>query len=312
MISILRRLRGVVAAGAVVVLALGSVPVLVSYALALNPVIPYLDKDQDLDQPPNAWLLMAPPTTTSGLTVDTQAGLAQWITYGRYSTLQDCSKTIQMVRNGVIPNAGLPAQMSTGAISFASVPGGAAQFGYGTMQPGYPGAQPGGYPSMQPGYGGAPGYPPSQPNSAMGQSGYGGMQPGYQGTQPGYQGMQPGYQGMQPGYQAMQPGYQGMQSGYQQGMQPGYSGMQSGPQGMQPGYQGMPGYGTMQPGSQGVPPGYASNQPIIQQPAQLMTRQQADEAYCFADNDRRLQSLIAPPPPTTPGQPGQNIPGVGQ
>ncbi|HTW87020.1 MAG TPA: hypothetical protein VMD75_03335 [Candidatus Binataceae bacterium] len=302
--SILRRLRSMVAAGAVVMLALGSVPALVSYALALNAAIPYVDKDQNFDQPPNAWLLMAPPTTTSGLTVDSQAGLAQWITYGRYSTLQDCSATIQMVRNGVIPNSGLPAQMSTGAISFASVPGGTAQFGYGPMQPGYPGAQPGGYPSMPPGYAGAPGYPPSQANPAMGQSGYAGMQPGYQGAPPSYQGMRPGYQGMQSGYQGAPPGYQGMQ--------PGYSGMQSGYQGMQPGYQGSPGYGAMQPGAQGVPPGYASNQPIIQQPAQLMTRQQADEAYCFADNDRRLQSLIAPPPAVTPGQPGQSIPGVGQ
>jgi hypothetical protein len=78
----------------------------------------------------------------------------------------------------------------------------------------------------------------------------------------------------------------------------------------------------MQPGYQGAPPGYASNQPMIQQPAQLMTRRQADAAYCFADNDRRLQGLIAPPPSVMPpgqqplggmpGEPGQSFPGVGQ
>ncbi len=260
--SILRRSRGFVAAGAVVALALGAAPPLVSYALARGPNIPYVDKDQDFDQPPTAWLLMAPPTTTSGLTVDTQAGLAQWITYGRYYTLKDCSATIQLVRNGVFPNSGLPAQSGGGAISPGAIPGGAMQPGYGAMQPGYPGAQ--------------AAYPPMQPGQAMGQSGYRPMQPGYPGMQPSYPGMQPGYQGM-PGYPGMQPGYA---------------------------------------------PNQAGTQPMIQQPAQLMTLQQADAAYCFADNDRRLQGLIAPPPPVmppgqqplndVPGGPGQRFPGAGQ
>src|SRR5712692_3482901 len=108
--SMLRRSCRFIAAGAVMTLALGAAPSLVSYVLAAGPNIPYVDKDQDSDQPPTAWLLMAPPTTTSGLNVDTQAGLGQWVTYGRYYTLQDCSATIQLVRNGVIPNSGLPAQ----------------------------------------------------------------------------------------------------------------------------------------------------------------------------------------------------------
>ncbi len=269
--STLRRSRGLAAAGVIVALGLGAAPPLLGRALALGPTIPYTDLDQARDQPPTGWLLMAPPTTNSGLTVDTQARLASWITYGRYNTLQDCTTTIQMVRNGVIPNSGLPAQALSGAISPNAIPGVASQPGYGGMPPGYPGMQPG-YPSMQPGY-------PS-------------MQPGYPGAQAGSPPMQPGYPGMQPGYQGMQPGYPGMQPGYT-GMQQGYSGMQ-------------PGYGSNQPGSQ----------PMIQQPAQLMTRQQVDAAYCFANNDQRLQGLIAPPPGQqplngAPGGLGQTIPGVG-
>jgi hypothetical protein len=236
--SMLRRSCALVAAGVFLVLGLSASPPLMGHALALGPIIPYVDNDQDADQPPSAWLLMAPPTTNSGLTVDTQAGLAQWITYGRYNTLKDCTTTIQLVRNGAIPVSGLPAQMSNGAIEPDAVPGGAMQPGYGATQPGYPGTQPG-YPSMQPGQ--------VQPGQALGQSGYPGMQPSYPG--------QSGYQGASPGYSAMQPGY-----------------------------------GSNQPGAQ----------PTISQPAQLMTRQQSEAAYCFANNDRRLKGLITPPPPPMP------------
>ncbi|HUY19075.1 MAG TPA: hypothetical protein VMV15_07600 [Candidatus Binataceae bacterium] len=291
--SMLRRSRCLIVAGAVVALAMGAVPWLTGRALAIGPVIPYLDNDQASDQPPSAWLLMAPPTTHSGLSVDTQGGLARWIVYGRYNTLKECSTTIQFVRNGDIPNSGLPAQMTGGAIPLDAVPGGSAQAG---MQPGYGGMQPG-YGGMQPGYGGM-------------QPGYGGMQPGYGGMRPGYPGAQPGYPPMQPGAAMGQSGYPGMSPGAQ-GMPPGYQGMPPGSQAMQPGYQVTPGYS-------GMPSGYASNQPMIQQPAQLMTRQQAAAAYCFADNDRRLQGLINPPPGLPLSQPsagagsglGQGYPGV--
>ncbi len=290
--SIFRRTCGFIAAG-VIGMGVLCAPPIAGRALAIGPNLPYMDPNQEADAPPTAWLLMAPPTTTSGLTVDTQAGLANWITYGRYNTLQDCSETIQIVRNGVIPTTGLPMQASNGAISPGSVPiPGAMQMPtpYPGAQPGY-GTSPGGPPPMQPGYPpGPPGYPPPPQGSPMGQPGYPGTQPapsGYAGAQPGYPGAQPGYPGAQPGYPGAQPGYPGMQ--------PGAPGMQRG-------------YGVNQP-----------PQAMIQQPAQYMTRQQADEAYCFANNDRRLIGLVAPPPPPgrqqlngLTGGEGQGFPGSGQ
>ncbi len=263
--SICRRSRGSIAAGVIAMLALAG-PLFVGRALAVGPVIPYTDPEQLSDSPPTAWLLMAPPTTASGLGVDAQAGLANWITYGRYNTLKDCSATVQLVRNGA--STALPQQMSGAAI--------------GTI----PGAMPG-YQAPMPGY-------PTQAGPPIGQPGYPGMQPAYPGMQPGYSGMQPPYPATPPAYPAAPPPYPGMQPSY------------AGPQGYS-----------------GAQPGYASNLPgaqnPIQQPAQYMTRQQADAAYCFADNDRRLQGLIAPPAPVTPpGQqplnemPAQTFPGVGQ
>jgi hypothetical protein len=282
--SIFRRARTLMAAAVLGVLVL-SVSSLVSRALALGPNIPYMDPDQEIDAPPNAWLLMAPPTTQSGLTVDTQAGLANWITYGRYNTLKECSSTIQIVRSGVIPTSGFPPQITGNAIATNAVPIPSAMqmpAGYPSAQPGYGSAMPGA-PPMPPGYPpGQPGYPPTT-GAAMGQPAY--PNPAYPGAPAappsGYPGSQPPYPGMQPGYAGMQPAYPGMQP---------------------------PTYPAMLPGAPGMPPGYGQYQQpqtMIQQPAQYMTRQQADAAYCFADNDRRVQGLIGSPPATT--SPGQQL-----
>ncbi len=249
---------------------------LASRALAFGPNIPYVDPDQETDAPPNAWLLMAPPTTQSGLTVDTQARLANWITYGRYNTLKECSATIQIVRSGVVPTSGFPPQITGNAIAMNAVPIPSAM----QMPSGYPSSAQPGYGSAMPGAPPMPsGYPPT--GAAMGQPAYpNSAYPGAPAAPPsGYPGSQPPYPGMQPGYAGMQPAYPGMQP---------------------PTYPGMP------PGAPGMPPSYGQYlqpQTTIQQPAQYMTRQQADAAYCFADNDRRLQGLIASPPTaTSPGQ----------
>ncbi|MBF6569007.1 MAG: hypothetical protein IVW54_09040 [Candidatus Binataceae bacterium] len=191
---------------------------------AISSVIPYTDPDQLSDAPPTSWLLLAPPLSISGLTVDSQAGLASWITYGRYNTLKDCAATVQLMLNGTRQGA-LPPQAANS------------------------------------------GLPPLQSGSSAGGMNMAGA----------------GNGNMPPGQMAGS-GIGNMPSAQMAGTSMAGTGMA----------------GT---------PGVANMPPI--QPVTQITPQQLRAAYCFADNDRRLQGMIVPPAPPIPmgQQPLEQMPG---
>jgi hypothetical protein len=106
-----RLLRMSITAGVLVI----GCGLLASACFAISSMIPYTDPDQLFDAPPTSWLLLAPPLSISGLTVDTQAGLASWIPYGRYNTLKDCASTVQLMLNGARQGE-LPPQASNSSL----------------------------------------------------------------------------------------------------------------------------------------------------------------------------------------------------
>ncbi|MGH7906224.1 MAG: hypothetical protein ACREP6_06320 [Candidatus Binataceae bacterium] len=87
-----------------------------------------------------SWMLLAPPPSRSGVSVDVQASLSQWLNYGSYDSLNQCARAISNARNGAGPTgAANPSALSESN----GLTAGRASGGSGMASNGYNGAAPG-------------------------------------------------------------------------------------------------------------------------------------------------------------------------